>query len=200
MIATNGTIIRILTDKGFGFIQASDGTGRYFFHRSAVQNAAFENLRTGPAVTFIASTGGGGKGPRAENVSSWPARLPFDHQPAGARRVRIANMAEGRRPTTSQDAVSQPDAAKLNVGTSASMTTTFRHALAAEIANLCGGPRLLAQKSYQRWPGSASRPRYGFSKLRPATRRTGTVSSNVDAQRFPTPVGFGGKRNAISDF
>jgi CspA family cold shock protein len=59
-----GTIKR-LTDKGFGFIAASDGT-EYFFHRSACTGARFEDLREGQAVAF--ERGQGPKGPRAENV------------------------------------------------------------------------------------------------------------------------------------
>jgi CspA family cold shock protein len=65
MAATmNGTIKR-LTDKGFGFIAASDGS-EYFFHQSAVQSVRFDDLREGQSVTFTA--GQGPKGPRAENV------------------------------------------------------------------------------------------------------------------------------------
>jgi cold shock protein len=61
---TNGTIKR-LTDKGFGFIAASDGT-EYFFHQSALQGARYDELREGQRVSF--SVGQGPKGPRAENV------------------------------------------------------------------------------------------------------------------------------------
>ena len=61
---TDGTIKR-LTDKGFGFIAAADGT-EYFFHQSAIQGARYDELREGQRVTF--SIGQGPKGPRAENV------------------------------------------------------------------------------------------------------------------------------------
>ena len=61
---TNGTIKR-LTDKGFGFIAAADGT-EYFFHQSACADVRFDELREGQAVTF--EKGQGPKGPRAENV------------------------------------------------------------------------------------------------------------------------------------
>lgn len=61
---TNGTIKRLVFDKGFGFVAAPDGS-EYFFHRSAC-DAPFESLREGDAVTFEA--GQGPKGPRAENV------------------------------------------------------------------------------------------------------------------------------------
>lgn len=64
MATMNGTIKR-LTDKGFGFIAASDGT-EYFFHQSACTSTRFDELREGQSVTF--ERGQGPKGPRAENV------------------------------------------------------------------------------------------------------------------------------------
>jgi CspA family cold shock protein len=64
-MATNGTIKRVVSDKGFGFVAAADGK-EYFFHQSAVADGQFDQLREGQAVTF--QTGQGPKGPRAENV------------------------------------------------------------------------------------------------------------------------------------
>lgn len=64
MASMNGTIKR-LTDKGFGFIAASDGS-EYFFHQSACSGIGFDELREGQSVTF--ERGQGPKGPRAENV------------------------------------------------------------------------------------------------------------------------------------
>lgn len=61
----NGTIKRLVSDKGFGFIAAADGT-EYFFHQSACTGARFDELREGQAVTF--DRGQGPKGPRGENV------------------------------------------------------------------------------------------------------------------------------------
>ena len=61
----NGTIKRLVRDKGFGFIAAGDAT-EYFFHRSACTGARFDELREGQAVSF--EVGQGLKGPRAENV------------------------------------------------------------------------------------------------------------------------------------
>jgi len=65
MAAMNGTIKRLVSDKGFGFILADDGN-EYFFHRSACSQISFEQLREGQAVTF--ERGQGPKGPRGENV------------------------------------------------------------------------------------------------------------------------------------
>ena len=65
MASTTGTIKR-LTDRGFGFIAAPDGT-EYFFHQSACAGTPFDSFREGDSVTF--EIGQGPKGPRAENVS-----------------------------------------------------------------------------------------------------------------------------------
>ena len=51
--------------KGFGFVQAEDGT-EYFFHQSACADVRFDELREGQALTF--EKGQGPKGPRAENI------------------------------------------------------------------------------------------------------------------------------------
>jgi cold shock protein len=61
----NGTIKRLVGDKGFGFILAEDGQ-EYFFHQSAFAQGSFSTLREGQAVTF--TKGQGPKGPRAEGV------------------------------------------------------------------------------------------------------------------------------------
>jgi cold shock protein len=64
-MAINGTVKRIVSGKGFGFVAAEDGS-EYFFHQSACTNARFDDLREGQAVTF--ERGQGPKGPRAEDV------------------------------------------------------------------------------------------------------------------------------------
>ena len=65
MTTMNGTIKRLVSEKGFGFIASQDGN-EYFFHQSACTDARFDDLREGQAVTF--EKGQGPKGPRAENV------------------------------------------------------------------------------------------------------------------------------------
>lgn len=64
-MSTSGTIKRIVSDKGFGFVAAADGT-EYFFHQSACTDVRFDQLREGQTVTFDKSQGP--KGPRAENI------------------------------------------------------------------------------------------------------------------------------------
>jgi cold shock protein len=66
MASATGTIKRLVSDKGFGFVAAQDGS-EYFFHQSACNGVAFNELREGEPVTF--QTGNGPKGPRAENIS-----------------------------------------------------------------------------------------------------------------------------------
>ena len=65
MASMQGVIKRLISDKGFGFVQASDGN-EYFFHQSAVVDGRFDELREGQSLTF--DTGQGPKGPRAENI------------------------------------------------------------------------------------------------------------------------------------
>ncbi len=59
----NGTIKKVVSDRGFGFIATDDGT-EYFFHRDGVAN--FDALQGGEKVTFDVQSSP--KGPRANNV------------------------------------------------------------------------------------------------------------------------------------
>ena len=59
-----GTIKKLLTDKGFGFIEGERGD--IFFHHSALEDTSIEVLSVGQAVEY--EEGRGPKGPRAENV------------------------------------------------------------------------------------------------------------------------------------
>ncbi len=59
-----GTIKKLVSDKGFGFISAD--AGDLFFHHSAVEGISFEELQEGQTVEY--TSGQGPKGPRAENV------------------------------------------------------------------------------------------------------------------------------------
>jgi CspA family cold shock protein len=60
-----GTIARLLIDKGFGFIRDESGV-EHFFHRSAIRGAVFELLREGQRVEFVNEDSP--KGPRAADV------------------------------------------------------------------------------------------------------------------------------------
>ena len=60
----NGTIKRLVRDRGFGFIR-DDGGQEWFFHRSGVQGS-FDQLAEGQRVAFDEESSP--KGPRAGNV------------------------------------------------------------------------------------------------------------------------------------
>ncbi len=47
----SGTIKKLVGDRGFGFIQQTDGTD-LFFHRSSVMGTGFDQLSEGQSVTF----------------------------------------------------------------------------------------------------------------------------------------------------
>ena len=63
----NGTIKRLVRDRGFGFIR-DDGGQEWFFHRSAVTAGSFEELSEGQRVSFDEEPSA--KGPRAGNIRS----------------------------------------------------------------------------------------------------------------------------------
>jgi cold shock protein len=63
-IMPQGTIKKLIGDKGFGFIEGE--RGELFFHHSSVQGATFETLQEGQRVSY--DEGRGPKGPRADNV------------------------------------------------------------------------------------------------------------------------------------
>src|SRR6516164_7561764 len=74
MAPMNGTIKRLVSDKGFGFILANDGN-EYFFHNSACSQTPFDQLREGQGVTF--DRGHGPKGPAAK--TSVPPKSSSSH-------------------------------------------------------------------------------------------------------------------------
>lgn len=63
-----GTIKRLHSAKGFGFIRPDVGPPDVFFHRSAVRTGSFEQLQEGEKVDYTDEPGE--KGPRAGNVRS----------------------------------------------------------------------------------------------------------------------------------
>jgi CspA family cold shock protein len=60
----SGTIKKLVSDRGFGFIAAEDGK-EYFFHRSGTETD-FDRLMGGERVTFEVEASP--KGPRAGRV------------------------------------------------------------------------------------------------------------------------------------
>lgn len=66
MAQTTGKIIRLITEKGFGFIKSDSDNTEYFFHQSGIRDD-FHALREGQQVMFEPTKGP--KGLRAEQVS-----------------------------------------------------------------------------------------------------------------------------------
>jgi CspA family cold shock protein len=65
---TTGTVKKIVSDRGFGFIAADDGKD-YFFHRSSLSPSLdFDRLNGGERVTFEIESSP--KGPRANRVQA----------------------------------------------------------------------------------------------------------------------------------
>jgi CspA family cold shock protein len=65
---TTGTIKKIVSDRGFGFITAADGK-EYFFHRNSLAPSIdFDRLNGGEKVQFEIEQSP--KGPRAERVQA----------------------------------------------------------------------------------------------------------------------------------
>lgn len=64
----NGTVKRVVQDRGFGFITGENGVD-YFFHRDELRAGLdFRHLKPGDRVTFEEQQGP--KGPRAADVRS----------------------------------------------------------------------------------------------------------------------------------
>ncbi|HET7141989.1 MAG TPA: cold shock domain-containing protein [Candidatus Limnocylindria bacterium] len=63
-----GTVKRVISDRGFGFILGEDGK-EYFFHRDGLSSSVdFDRLVGGESVTF--ETERGPKGDRAVRVEA----------------------------------------------------------------------------------------------------------------------------------
>ena len=63
-----GTIKKLITDKGFGFIEPEDGGQDAFVHISAVERAGLSSLNEGQKVSYELQPGQNGKS-SAENLS-----------------------------------------------------------------------------------------------------------------------------------
>jgi CspA family cold shock protein len=62
-----GKIVRLIRDRGFGFIRAESGR-EVFFHRTVVQNTSFDLLKDGESVEFEVGTDPRSGRDRAVNV------------------------------------------------------------------------------------------------------------------------------------
>jgi len=62
-----GTIKKLITDKGFGFITVDGEEKDLFFHGKELKGVTFEELKEGDRVSF--DKGDSPKGPNATNVA-----------------------------------------------------------------------------------------------------------------------------------
>ena len=63
----HGTVTRLVTDEGYGFIESEDGRELYF-SRENVVHPPFDDLTTGMAVHYLEEMGG--EGPQAKRISA----------------------------------------------------------------------------------------------------------------------------------
>lgn len=64
----SGTIVRIVRDRGFGFIKEENGN-ELFFHATGVTGSTpFDSLQEGQQVTYEKGKDDRGRGERASNV------------------------------------------------------------------------------------------------------------------------------------
>jgi len=66
----SGTIVRIVMDRGFGFIKPDDGEADIFFHHSSLPEGGFDALQEGQTVEF--ETGRDPKSDRARATNVRP--------------------------------------------------------------------------------------------------------------------------------
>lgn len=62
-----GTIVRMIRDRGFGFVRIDDGS-EIFFHHSSLERGVFDTLQEGQDLDFEIETDVRGRGQRATNV------------------------------------------------------------------------------------------------------------------------------------
>jgi len=62
-----GTVVRMIRDRGFGFVRSEDGSG-VFFHHSSLPRGVFDTIQDGQEMEFEIETDTQGRGQRATNV------------------------------------------------------------------------------------------------------------------------------------
>jgi cold shock protein len=62
-----GPIVRIIRDRGFGFVRTEDGS-EVFIHHSALPRGEFDTLQEGQEIEFEIDNDQRGRGQRASNV------------------------------------------------------------------------------------------------------------------------------------
>jgi cold shock CspA family protein/ribosome-associated translation inhibitor RaiA len=65
--APHGRVVKLIAEEDYGFLEATDGR-QVYFHRNAVLNGGFDQLRVGADVRFVERAGE--KGPQASTVET----------------------------------------------------------------------------------------------------------------------------------
>lgn len=68
-----GRVTKLYPDRGYGFIETTDGREIYF-HRNSVIDPDFEHLKVGTGVVFLEEQGK--KGPQATRVTMYRRQVP----------------------------------------------------------------------------------------------------------------------------
>ena len=63
-----GTVVRLIRERGFGFIRSEPDGEEIFFHATSVVNGRFDTMNEGQSVDFEKVRDPRGRGMRAENV------------------------------------------------------------------------------------------------------------------------------------
>jgi len=63
-----GAIVRLVRDRGFGFIKAENGSEVFFHATSVAGSTPYDNLYEGQGVTYEKDQDSRGRGERAVNV------------------------------------------------------------------------------------------------------------------------------------
>jgi CspA family cold shock protein len=62
-----GTVVRMIRDRGFGFIRGEDDR-EIFFHHSSLPRGVFDSLSEGQPLEYEIETDAQGRGERARDV------------------------------------------------------------------------------------------------------------------------------------
>jgi len=68
VIVEQGTVVRLVRDRGFGFV-STEGGKEVFFHHSTLPPGVFDSLREGQHLSFDIQNDPRGRGERAVNVT-----------------------------------------------------------------------------------------------------------------------------------
>jgi CspA family cold shock protein len=63
----HGTVVRMIRDRGFGFIRGQDGR-EIFFHHSSLPRGVFDSLSEGQELEYEIEMDAHGRGERARDV------------------------------------------------------------------------------------------------------------------------------------